>query len=339
MRREVIRNELAGDAISSVVRNEDQICCYRSITSKGRRALWEIVRACNLKCDFCLVPDGGKGRPLNDTARTAYELVEANVEKVMLSGGEPLLYKHIEAILDILVEAGVLVKILTNGTVHRETVLNRIADTPAIELSVSLGSIREDLSDAIFGVRGAHARIMALFDRIAPMRIHVNVVCGRHNCDEIAGVLDFAEARGVGSVSLINVFQNPAVEGRFREDCRIHALSAEESEKLLAFVEDRRKSSSGLVVRTLNFVSRGCETCEAGRSIVYVDAEGRILPCTLTENSAFARLTAGLTISEALAVFRNAVPDLPASSCEPALRASAALSRREAGDGAPGRRS
>jgi MoaA/NifB/PqqE/SkfB family radical SAM enzyme len=159
----------------------------------------------------------------------------------------------------------------------------------------------------------------------------VNVVCGQHNRDEIAGVLDFAEARGVGSVSLINVFQNPAVAGRFQEDCRVHALSAEESQELLAFVEDRRKSSSGLVVRTLNFVSRGCETCEAGRSIVYVDAEGRILPCTLTDNSGFAQLTAGLTIAEALAVFRDAVPDLPASSCAPALRASADLSRGKAG--------
>ena len=40
--------------VRSVLQTEDQICCYRSITSSGVRVLWEITSAGNDRCDFCL---------------------------------------------------------------------------------------------------------------------------------------------------------------------------------------------------------------------------------------------------------------------------------------------
>jgi len=311
-------------AVRSVVQDEDQICCYRSITSTGVRALWEIVRACNLRCNFCLVPDGSFGQPIEVTSRIARELVDAGVEKVLLSGGEPLLYKPIETIIEYLADAGVLVKLLTNGTVHRPAIFELINRRPEVELAISLSSAREELSDEIFGRPGAHARIMRVFELVDPARVAVNVVCSRLNRGEIEGVLDWAEQRGVGSVSLINVFQNPAMAGRFLEDCREQALSAPERAELLALVRRRRRDPGRrLVVRTLNFTSpSGCEACGAGRSVVYVDHEGRTLPCTLTDNAAWAALSRGLTVREALDAFREAVPALPSSSCAPALQRS-----------------
>jgi MoaA/NifB/PqqE/SkfB family radical SAM enzyme len=305
----------------SVVRNEDQICCYRSINSAGVRALWEIVRGCNLRCGFCLVPDGGRGLPLERTQQIARELIEAGIKKVLLSGGEPLLYKPIDQIIEYLVNAGALVKLLTNGTVHREAVFKLIERWQQIELSVSLESAQSKVNDAVFGRAGSHARIMALFDRIPAARIHVNVVCSTLNTGELGELLDWAADRGVGSVSLINVFQNPKVEGRFTADCRSYGLSREQQSRVLVLVNRKRIEHSGrLVIRTINFLSGiGCETCGAGRSIIYINAEGSILPCTLTDNTPYEATTRGMTIGEALDWFQQAVPALPESSCSAAL--------------------
>lgn len=311
-------------AVRSVVQDEDQICCYRSITSSGTRALWEIVRACNLKCNFCLVPDGSFGLPLEVTSRIARELVDAGVRKVLISGGEPLLYKPIQPIVEYLVDNGALVKVLTNGTVHRPPIFELINRRPEIELSLSLHSADEQCSDEIFGRKGAHARLMRVFDLVDPRRIHVNVVCSKLNVGEIEGILDWAEGRGVGSVSLINVFQNPKMSGRFLDDCHVHGLSASAQSDLLELVRRRRRDPAHpLVIRTLNFTSpSGCETCGAGRSIIYINDRGQILPCTLTDNTGYAEMTAGLTVGEALARFREAVPERPPSHCAPALERS-----------------
>ncbi len=100
----------------SVVQDEDQFCVYRSVESQGTRVLWELTSACNLKCDFCLVEIKGRHLPVDEALAIADELVAARVDKVLLSGGEPLLHPGIEAVMRRLAGAGVLVKLLTNGT-------------------------------------------------------------------------------------------------------------------------------------------------------------------------------------------------------------------------------
>ncbi|MGH7300464.1 MAG: radical SAM protein, partial [Candidatus Rokuibacteriota bacterium] len=76
--------------VRSVLQTEDQICCFRSITSAGVRVLWEITSACNLRCDFCLVEMKRKQVSLDQALGIADQLVEHGVDKVLLSGGEPL---------------------------------------------------------------------------------------------------------------------------------------------------------------------------------------------------------------------------------------------------------
>jgi MoaA/NifB/PqqE/SkfB family radical SAM enzyme len=315
--------------VQSVVRNEDQVCCYRSINSDGRRALWEIVRACNLKCDFCLVPDGSFGLPLATTARIAHELIAAGVGKIMLSGGEPLLYKPIDRIIEYLADAGALVKILTNGTVHRPEIFSLIDRYGSIEVSVSMESARREVNNRIFGREWAHDRILATVERVPPARLHLNVVCSSLNRDEIPELIDWAAEKRLGSLSLINIFQNPATAGRFVDDCAVHRLSDAEQDKILELVRRKRREHEGrLAIRTLNFTSTsGCETCGAGRSVIYIDAEGAILPCTLTDNTWFHAATRGMTVGQALEFFASRIDGLPASHCAGKLQALAAAAR------------
>ena len=135
--------------VHSVLQAEDQICCFRSITSSGVRVLWEITSACNLRCDFCLVEIKRKPVSLDQALAIADELVERRVDKVMLSGGEPLLFKGVEHVMRRLIDGGVLVKLLTNGTVHNESVFRMVEDDASIEVSLSILSVRPDKADAI----------------------------------------------------------------------------------------------------------------------------------------------------------------------------------------------
>ena len=70
-----------------------------------------------------------------------------------------------------------------------------------------------------------------------------------------------------------------------------------------------------MVIRTTQF--RGCEgeECGAGRSVLYIDALGRLLPCTLTDNTAWRGRADGIGIGEAMDMYAREITDLPASSC------------------------
>lgn len=310
--------------VRSVLQTEDQICCYRSITSSGVRVLWEITSACNLRCDFCLVEIKRKQLSLDDALAVADELVARRVDKVMLSGGEPLLFRGVDQVMRRLLDGGVLVKLLTNGTVPNETVFSMIESDPAIEVSLSVLSVQPEKADAIFRRPGAWSKLCATIDRLPSRQLNVITPVSSENGEEVGEIIDWVAARGIPCISVINVFKDPGSPARFREDCRDYRIADVRVEPLFALIAAKRREYEGrLVIRTTQFRGCGGETCGAGRSVLYIDALGRVLPCTLTDNSVWRIRTSGLGVGAAMDLFAREVGDLPASSCVPLLGARA----------------
>jgi MoaA/NifB/PqqE/SkfB family radical SAM enzyme len=309
----------------SILQTEDQICCYRSITSAGVRVLWEITSACNLRCDFCLVEIKQTQISLDRALEIVDALVARGVDKVLLSGGEPLVFKGVDQVIRRLVEGGVLVKLLTNGTVANETVFRMIEADPTLEVSLSILSVRPEKADRIFRRPGAWARLCATLDRLPPRQVNIITACSTDNEDEIEEIIDWVAARGIPGISVINVFKDPNSPARFRDDCRDYRIAQSHVDRLYSRLESKRAQYDGrLVIRTTQFRGCGGETCGAGRSVLYIDALGRVLPCTLTDNRIWRERVAGLDIGAAMDLYARELPELPPSSCVPLLEAAEA---------------
>jgi MoaA/NifB/PqqE/SkfB family radical SAM enzyme len=308
--------------VRSVLQTEDQICCFRSITSSGVRVLWEITSACNLRCDFCLVEMKRKPVSLDGALEIADALIERGVDKVLLSGGEPLLFRGVEHVMRRLLAGGVLVKLLTNGTVENEAVFEMIEADPTIEVSLSILSVRPEKADAIFRRAGAWAKLCATLDRLPPAQVNIITAVSTENYDEVEEILDWVAARGVPGISVINVFKDPTSPARFRDDCRDYAVERPMVDALFERLEGKRREYAGrMVIRTTQFRGCGGEVCGAGRSVLYIDSLGRLLPCTLTDNSLWRERAEGLSIGAAMDMYAREIGDLPASSCTTLLRA------------------
>jgi MoaA/NifB/PqqE/SkfB family radical SAM enzyme len=307
--------------VRSVLQTEDQICCFRSITSSGVRVLWEITSACNLRCDFCLVEMKRKPVTLDRALAMADELIERRVDKVLLSGGEPLLFRGVEQVMRRLVDGGVLVKLLTNGTVENEAVFRMIEEDPGIEVSLSVLSVRPEKADAIFRRAGAWAKLCATLDRLPPAQVNIITAVSTENYDEVEEILDWAAARGIPGISVINVFKDPTSPARFRDDCRDYTIERSRADALFDRLAAKRAEYAGrMVIRTTQFRGCGGEECGAGRSVLYIDSLGRLLPCTLTDNTVWRERADGLGIGEAMDMYAREIDGLPASSCVPLLR-------------------
>lgn len=302
--------------VRSVLQTEDQICCYRSITSAGVRVLWEITSACNLRCDFCLVEMKRSQLPLPRAIAIADALIERGVDKVLLTGGEPLVYKGVEHVMRHLVERGVLVKLLTNGTVENEAAFAMVEANPRIEVSMSILSVRPDHADAIFGRPGAWAKLEATIARLPPEQINIITAVSTDNYDEVEEIIDWVAARGIPGISVINVFKDPSSAARFRPDCRDYRIEDQRIPALFELLARKRREYAGrTVIRTTQFRGCGGEDCGAGKSVLYIDSLGRLLPCTLTENSVWRARVEGMEIGEAMDLYRREIIGLPASSC------------------------
>lgn len=307
----------------SILQTEDQICCYRSITSAGVRVLWEITSACNLRCEFCLVEIKKTQVSLERALEIADALVARRVDKVLLSGGEPLVFKGVDQVISRLVEGGVLVKLLTNGTVENESVFRMIEADPTFEVSLSILSVRPAKADQIFRRPGAWAKLCATLDRLPPRQVNIITACSIDNEDEIEEIIDWVAARGIPGISVINVFKDPSSPARFLDDCREYRIAQSHVERLYEKLARKRAEYEGrLVIRTTQFKGCGGETCGAGRSVLYIDALGRLLPCTLTDNRVWRERSAGLDIGAAMDLYARELTQLPASSCVSLLNAA-----------------
>ena len=307
-------------ATHSIVRDEDQFCIYRSVESQGTRVLWELTSACNLKCDFCLVEMKRRHLPVDRALVIADALVEARVDKVLLSGGEPLLYPGAEAVIRRLSESDVLVKLLTNGTIHNTAVFDLIRASDSIEVSLSLPTVDPVEADRIFGARDTLAKIAATIETLPKARLNVICAVSQLNLHAVEDVVDWVAVAGVPCLSLTDIFKDPASPARFREDCRDLRIDADQRRALFELVARKREQYLGRVaIRTTQFVVQPHETCMAGRTVFYIDPQGVVSPCTVTDNRIWRETVKDMGVGEAIAYYRATLPAVPTSSCSARL--------------------
>ncbi len=304
----------------SVVQDEDQFCIYRSVESQGTRVLWELTSACNLKCDFCLVEIKGRHLAVEAALVIADQLVAARVDKVLLSGGEPLLHPGAEAVIRRLSTSDVLVKLLTNGTIHHPGVFDLIGASDSIEVSLSLPTVDPAEADHIFGRPDTLAKIAATIDALPKSRLNVICAVSRLNLDAVEDVVDWVAAAGVPCLSLTDIFKDPASPARFRDDCRDLRIDDAQRAHLFDLVARKRGQYRGrLAIRTTQFLLQPQERCMAGRTVFYIDAMGHVSPCTVTDNRIWREAVTGMAVGDAIAWYRANLPETPPSSCSTRL--------------------
>src|SRR5918998_1947830 len=168
-----------------------------------------VTDKCNFRCFYCL-PHGSPEETAPKSEVLTYEEIEAavevfaslGVEKVRLTGGEPMLRRDIETLVAKLARVGGVrdLALPTNGF----TLAERAAGLKAAGLdrvTVSLDSLRrasftemtgvDMLSRVLEGIRAAQ-RV-----GLTPVKVNAVVVRG-HNEGEVADFADFARSHGVG---------------------------------------------------------------------------------------------------------------------------------------------
>jgi MoaA/NifB/PqqE/SkfB family radical SAM enzyme len=129
--------------------------------------------------------------------RVAHELIRAEVPYVMLCGGEPLIVPHFFALAEMLGQAGVQLKIETNGQRCDTELTDRLAALPVRSVQVSLDADTPEVyarQRAGASLTKTHAACRAV--RAAGLPLEVTFAPTRINIHQAQAVIERAAALG-----------------------------------------------------------------------------------------------------------------------------------------------
>jgi cyclic pyranopterin phosphate synthase len=263
-----------------------------------------VTDRCNLRCVYCMPPEGVPWRPHADILR--YEEIEIvvraaaglGVSKVRLTGGEPLVRPGVVELVRMLARVPGVddLAMTTNGTLLARYAAE-LAAAGLQRVNVSLDTLRPQrfvritrcgrLEDVLAGIEAARDA------GLTPIKINVVVVRGL-NDDEVVDLARQTVEAGwnVRFIELMPVGNGGLIDENWRARVVTAAEIRREIEAALGPLEPARMSAGGGPARyyrlpgasgTLGFITpiseHFCTRCNRLR----LTADGRLRPCLLSE--------------------------------------------------------
>jgi GTP 3',8-cyclase len=171
----------------------------------GRKLRISITDRCNMRCVYCM-PNGNTEWFEDNNILTYDEIVKLatilsrlGIEKIRVTGGEPLVRPKVEDLIKSLsnIDEVKAISMTTNALLLRDKVM-QLRDAGLSSINVSLDTFKEDRFKAITGIRGLSKVMKAI--RVADdagLKIKINTVIMRGwNDDEIPDFARFARFTG-----------------------------------------------------------------------------------------------------------------------------------------------
>ncbi len=209
-------------------------------TASERRPIvvWNITRACNLKCVHCYNDSGvskADDELSTEEAKTVLDdLVQFGVPSVLFSGGEPLMRPDLFELIEYAVERGLRAVISTNGTLITADMAKKIKKHGVSYVGISLDGVG-DVNDKFRGVAGAFDRAVAGIKNCQDtgVRIGLRLTLTQKNVQDLERLFDFFESERIERACFYH-FVPSGRGGTMANEDLTHAQSREVVEMILA---------------------------------------------------------------------------------------------------------
>ncbi len=251
--------------------------------------MFEVTPYCNLKCVHCYVTHCRYQEKLLSLAeiRDIFDKVVARgCLWMQLTGGEPLLRPDFLDIYSYAKKKGLVVTILTNGTLITPAIADYLYEWKPRAVEISLYGATRETYEKVTGVAGSYEKcirgIELLAERRIPLRLKtMALTINRH---EIGQMKQYADSLGLNFRFDASI--GPRLDGGL-EPCDYRLTPEEVVELDIQFPEhvqqwnERCQGYSGLIVRDSLYL------CGAGRYSYFIDPFGRLTPCLMARSQSY----------------------------------------------------
>ncbi|MFH1491647.1 MAG: 12,18-didecarboxysiroheme deacetylase [Pseudomonadota bacterium] len=160
--------------------------------------VWNVTRACNLKCIHCYAHATERSHERELTTKEGMamldDLAAFGVPVVLFSGGEPLVRRDLVELASYAVGKGMRAVISTNGTLIDRQKARELKKIGLSYVGVSLDGL-EGVNDHFRGKKGAFRNAMAGIKNCqdAGLKVGLRFTINRLNVEEVPGIFDLIE--------------------------------------------------------------------------------------------------------------------------------------------------
>jgi radical SAM protein with 4Fe4S-binding SPASM domain len=218
--------------------------------------VWNITRACNLKCVHCYNDSGASkaGDELStDEAKAVLDdLVQFGVPSVLFSGGEPLMRPDLFELIGYAVERGVRTVISTNGTLITAAKARQIRQQGVSYVGISLDGIG-DVNDKFRGVAGAFDKAVQGIKNCqdAGVRIGLRLTLTKKNVQDLDSLFAFFETENIERACFYH-FVPSGRGGTMADEDLTHVQSRDAVETILAKTKLYKKTGRATDILTVD---------------------------------------------------------------------------------------
>lgn len=274
----------------------------RNLVSKPLGITLNITEKCNLRCKMCYWwKKDLKSEELSEAEilRIVEEIKEWGVNRINLSGGEPLLRKNVVfKVLALCQEYGIETGMVTNGMLMDQNIADQLISLGLSRISISIDGIGNTHNN-IRGINGSYDKAVEAIKMINISKekmnenciVHLNSVLCNQNLDELLDLVELA--RHLKSVIWFQAVHCYDVNGTLIEDKENPLWIPKNTLNKLNEVVDRiieiKKNESGIIgnpTKELNAFKKYFEgfrnqkqNCYAAFDTISIDSYGNVLPC------------------------------------------------------------
>lgn len=176
-----------------------------AVRGYGPVVVWNVTRACNLKCRHCYANSGGNAADEELSTREALKFIddlsEFRVPVILFSGGEPLIRDDFFELAEYAVSLGIRVTISTNGTLIDRSAAKKIKNLGVSYVGISIDGIGDN-NDRFRGSNGAFkASLSGIRNcRRVGQKVGLRFTINRHNYGDLDDIFDLIEEEGIPRV-------------------------------------------------------------------------------------------------------------------------------------------
>lgn len=200
--------------------------------------IWEVTRACALKCLHCRAEAQYHRDPRELTTEEGKALIreirEMGAPLLVFTGGDPLMREDLFELADYAKEQGLIVSLTPSATPRvTEKAMARAMEVGLDRWAFSLDGSTAEIHDAFRGTSGSYDLTMRAIGilRKLGMPLQINTTVSRYNLDDLPNIARLLEDMGIVLWSVF--FLVPTGRGKLDD-----MVSAEEHERVFNWLAD-----------------------------------------------------------------------------------------------------
>lgn len=167
---------------------------------------FELTPRCNMDCKMCYVHQDRKTgivypepAPASKWLEIAEEAQNQGLLYLLLTGGEPFLYKDLPVLLEGLHRLGIVTSMNTNATLINETTIEWLKKFPPSKLNITVYGASDETYGKLCGNPKGFTQVTHAIDLLqeAGINLVINITLTPDNGKDLEKIMDFAHDRSI----------------------------------------------------------------------------------------------------------------------------------------------